>query len=58
VFAVQGVMNYVQVLLLTGTTERVVARAARGAVRAPRAAVAGFFTERRTGELTSRLSAT
>ena len=50
-------MNFVQVYLLTSTTERVVA-ALREDVFAHLVRLSpGFFTERRTGELTSRLSA-
>jgi subfamily B ATP-binding cassette protein MsbA len=57
VFAVQGVCNYVQVRLLTGTAERVVA-ALRGALFAHLVRLSpAFFADRRTGELTSRLSA-
>ena len=56
VFAVQGVCNYVQVLLLTGTAERVVA-ALRGRLFAHLVRLSpAFFADRRTGELTSRLS--
>ena len=56
-FALQGVMNFVQVYLLTSTTERVVA-ALREDVFAHLVRLSpGFFTERRSGELTSRLSA-
>jgi ATP-binding cassette, subfamily B, bacterial MsbA len=56
-FALQGLMNFVQVFLLTSTTERVVA-ALREDVFAHLVRLSpGFFTERRTGELTSRLSA-
>jgi subfamily B ATP-binding cassette protein MsbA len=56
-FALQGVMNFVQVYLLTSTTERVVA-ALREDVFAHLVRLSpGFFTDRRTGELTSRLSA-
>jgi len=56
-FALQGVMNFVQVYLLTSTTERVVA-ALREDVFAHLIRLSpGFYTERRTGELTSRLSA-
>jgi subfamily B ATP-binding cassette protein MsbA len=56
-FALQGVMNFIQVFLLTSTTERVVA-ALREDVFAHLVRLSpGFFTERRTGELTSRLSA-
>jgi subfamily B ATP-binding cassette protein MsbA len=56
-FALQGLMNFIQVYLLTSTTERVVA-ALREEVFAHLVRLSpGFFTERRTGELTSRLSA-
>ena len=56
-FALQGVMNFVQVYLLTSTTERVVA-ALREDVFAHLVRLSpGFFAERRSGELTSRLSA-
>ena len=56
-FAFQGVMNFVQVYLLTSTTERVIA-ALREDVFAHLVKLSpGFFTERRSGELTSRLSA-
>jgi subfamily B ATP-binding cassette protein MsbA len=50
-------MNFIQVYLLTSTTERVVA-ALREDVFAHLIRLSpGFYTERRTGELTSRLSA-
>lgn len=56
-FALQGLMNFIQVFLLTSTTERVVA-ALREEVFAHLVRLSpGFFAERRTGELTSRLSA-
>jgi len=56
IFAVQGLMNFVQVFLLTSTTERVVARL-RGDTFAHLIRLSpAFFTEKRTGELTSRLS--
>jgi len=56
-FALQGLMNFVQVFLLTSTTERVIA-ALREDVFAHLIRLSpGFYTERRTGELTSRLSA-
>jgi subfamily B ATP-binding cassette protein MsbA len=56
-FALQGAMNFVQVYLLTSTTERVIA-ALREDVFAHLVRLSpGFYTERRTGELTSRLSA-
>ena len=55
-FAIQAVLNFVQVYLLTSTSELVIAQLredlfARLILLSP-----GFFTERRTGELTSRLS--
>ncbi|HEX3158819.1 MAG TPA: ABC transporter transmembrane domain-containing protein [Gemmatimonadaceae bacterium] len=56
-FAVQGVLNFVQVYLLTGTTERVIARLREELFAHLVRLSPGFFTERRTGELTSRLSA-
>ncbi len=56
VFAVQGLLNFVQVFLLTSATERVIARL-RGDLFAHLVRLSpGFFAERRTGELTSRLS--
>jgi subfamily B ATP-binding cassette protein MsbA len=57
VFAAQGLLNFVQVYLLSATTERVIAQL-REALFAHLVRLSpGFFTERRTGELTSRLSA-
>jgi len=56
-FALQGAMNFVQVYLLTSTTERVVARLREDVFAHLVKLSPGFFTERRTGELTSRLSA-
>ncbi len=56
-FALQGVMNFVQVYLLTATTERVVAKLREDVFAHLVRLSPGFFTERRTGELTSRLSA-
>ena len=56
VFAVQAVANFVQVYLLSSSTERIVAALrARTFAHLIRLSPA-FFTERRTGELTSRLS--
>jgi subfamily B ATP-binding cassette protein MsbA len=56
-FLLQGAMNFVQVYLLTSTGERVIA-ALRQEVFAHLVRLSpGFFVERRTGELTSRLSA-
>jgi subfamily B ATP-binding cassette protein MsbA len=56
-FAVQGVMNYVQVLLLHSTAERVVAKLREDLFAHLVRLSPGFFTERRTGELTSRMTA-
>jgi len=56
-FAAQGALNFVQVYLLSSTTERVIA-ALRQELFAHLVRLSpGFYTERRTGELTSRLSA-
>ena len=56
IFAVQGLMNFVQVYVLTSTTERIIAtlrlRTYSHLVRLSPA----FFADRRAGELTSRLS--
>jgi len=56
-FALQGVMNFIQVFLLSSTTERVIARMREDVFAHLVRLSPGFFTERRTGELTSRLSA-
>ncbi len=56
-FALQGLMNFIQVYLLTSTTERVIARLREDVFAHLVRLSPGFFTERRTGELTSRLSA-
>ena len=56
IFALQGVMNFVQVFLLSSTTERVIARLRRDTFAHLIRLSPAFFTERRTGELTSRLS--
>jgi len=56
-FALQGVMNFVQVFLLTSTTERVIAALREEVFEHLIRLSPGFYTERRTGELTSRLSA-
>jgi subfamily B ATP-binding cassette protein MsbA len=55
-FALQGLMNFVQVFLLTSTTERVIAGLRRDVFAHLVRLSPGFFTEHRTGELTSRLS--
>nr|MBA3891674.1 ABC transporter ATP-binding protein [Gemmatimonadaceae bacterium] len=55
-FAFQGLMNFVQVYLLTSTAERVVAGLRDDLFAHLVRLSPGFFTERRTGELTSRFS--
>ena len=55
-FAIQGLLNFVQVYLLTATAERVVAQIREELFAHLVHLSPGFFTERRTGELTSRLS--
>jgi len=56
-FAVQAALNFAQVYLLTVTSERVVASLRRDLFAHLIRLSPGFFTEQRTGELTSRLSA-
>lgn len=56
-FALQGLMNFIQVFLLTSTTERVIAGLREDVFAHLVRLSPGFFTERRSGELTSRLSA-
>lgn len=56
-FAVQAVLNYIQVYLLTMTSERIIAELRRDLFAHLVRLSPGFFTEQRTGELTSRLSA-
>ncbi len=56
-FAVQAVLNFTQVYLLTITSERIVASLRRDLFAHLIRLSPGFFTEQRTGELTSRLSA-
>jgi subfamily B ATP-binding cassette protein MsbA len=56
-FALQALLNFTQVYLLTITAERVVASLRRDLFAHLIRLSPGFFTERRTGELTSRLSA-
>lgn len=56
-FAVQALLNFTQVYLLTITSERVVASLRRDLFAHLITLSPGFFAERRTGELTSRLSA-
>ncbi len=54
-FAVQGVLNYIQTYWLTATGERAVAGIRRELFDKLISMPPGFFAERRTGELTSRL---
>jgi subfamily B ATP-binding cassette protein MsbA len=56
-FALQGAMNFTQVFLLTGTSERVIAKLREDVFAHLVRLSPSFYTERRTGELTSRLSA-
>jgi subfamily B ATP-binding cassette protein MsbA len=56
-FAIQGVLNFVQVYLLTSTSELVIAQLREDLFAHLVRLSPAFFTERRTGELTSRLSA-
>ncbi|MBY0491377.1 MAG: ATP-binding cassette domain-containing protein [Gemmatimonadaceae bacterium] len=56
VFAVQGLANFGQVYLLSSSTERVIATLREQTFAHLIRLSPGFFTERRTGELTSRLS--
>jgi subfamily B ATP-binding cassette protein MsbA len=56
-FAIQAVLNFVQVYFLTSTSELVIAGLREDLFAHLVRLSPGFFTERRTGELTSRLSA-
>ena len=56
-FCLQAVLNYVQTYLLTATGERAVAGLRRELYAKLLEFSPGFFAERRTGELTSRLTA-
>jgi subfamily B ATP-binding cassette protein MsbA len=56
-FAIQAFLNFVQVYLLTSTSERIIAQLRQDLFAHLVHLSPGFFTERRTGELTSRLSA-
>jgi subfamily B ATP-binding cassette protein MsbA len=56
-FAIQGGLNFAQVYLLSATGERVVATLRQDVFAHLVRLSPGFFTERRTGELISRLSA-
>ncbi len=56
-FAIQAALNFVQVYFLTSTSELVIAQLREDLFAHLVRLSPGFFTERRTGELTSRLSA-
>src|SRR3982751_3701474 len=56
-FALQGAMNFIQVYLLTSTSERVIAKLREDVFAHLVRLSPGFFADQRTGELTSRLSA-
>src|SRR5688500_12339061 len=56
-FAIQALLDFTQVYLLTITSERVIASLRRDLFAHLVRLSPGFFTEQRTGELTSRLSA-
>ncbi|MEN9509228.1 MAG: hypothetical protein RLZZ621_1791 [Gemmatimonadota bacterium] len=56
IFAIQGVANFVQVYLLSSSVERVIATLRQQTFAHLIRLSPAFFTERRTGELTSRLS--
>ena len=56
-FAIQAVLNFIQVYFLTSTSELVIAKLREDLFAHLVRLSPGFFTERRTGELTSRLSA-
>ncbi len=56
-FALQGVLNFVQVYLLSATAERVIAKLRDRVFSHLVNLSAGFFTDQRSGDLTSRLSA-
>ncbi len=55
-FAIQALLNFAQVYLLTITSERIIASLRRDLFAHLITLSPGFFTEQRTGELTSRLS--
>ncbi len=56
-FAVQAALNFTQVYLLTSTAERIIAKLRRDLFETLIHLSPGFYTDARTGELTSRLSA-
>ncbi|MBV9880114.1 MAG: ATP-binding cassette domain-containing protein [Gemmatirosa sp.] len=56
IFAGQALLNFTQVYLLSATTERVIAQLRESLFAHLVRLSPGFFTERRSGELTSRLT--
>jgi subfamily B ATP-binding cassette protein MsbA len=56
-FALMGVVNFIQVYLLSATAERVIARLRDRVFSHLVHLSADFFTDRRSGDITSRLSA-
>jgi len=56
-FGIQAILNFIQVYFLTSTSELVIAGLREDLFAHLVRLSPGFFTERRTGELTSRLSA-
>ena len=56
-FAIQGVLNFAQVFLLSSTAERVIAELRDQVFSHLVHLSPGFFADRRSGDLTSRLSA-
>jgi subfamily B ATP-binding cassette protein MsbA len=56
-FALQGVLNFVQVYLLSATAERVTAQVRSRVFAHLKNLSAGYFSDRRSGDLSSRLSA-
>jgi subfamily B ATP-binding cassette protein MsbA len=56
-FAIQAILNFIQVYFLTSTSELVIAQLREDLFAHLVRLSPGFFTEQRTGELTSRLSA-
>lgn len=56
IFAVQGLMNFTQVYILSATTERIIATLRERTYQHLIHLSPAFFSDRRSGELTSRLS--
>lgn len=56
IFAIQGLMNFTQVYILSATTERIIATLRERTYQHLIHLSPAFFSDRRSGELTSRLS--